>query len=74
MTLEQSFQSVGGSITIDGRTQPLVGAKLQGDELSFQFRGEGTATSSFRGRVTGNRLGGTLSTDRVGQSFEARRS
>lgn len=74
MVLEQSFQSVGGSITIDGRTQPLVGARMNGEELSFQFRGEGNSVSTFRGRVTGDRLGGTLTTDRIGQSFEARRS
>ncbi len=74
MVLDQTFQNVGGSITIDGRTQPLVGAKLNGDELTFQFRGEGSAVSTFRGRVTGDRLGGTLTTDRVGQSLEARRS
>ena len=73
LSLEQSFQSVGGSLTVDGRTLPLAGARLRGDELSFQFRGEGGSVSSFKGQVTGERLIGMLSTDRIGQSFEARR-
>lgn len=73
LTLEQSFQSVGGSLTVDGRTLPLVGARLRGEELSFQFRGEGSSVSSFSGRVNGERLSGMLSTDRIGQPFEGRR-
>jgi len=74
LALEQSFQSVGGSLNLDGRSLPLVGARLKGDELSFQFRGEGNAVSSFRGRVSGSRLSGMLSTDGVGRAFEASRS
>lgn len=74
MVLDQTFQNVGGTITIDGRTQPVVGARLNGEELSFQFRAEGSSVSTFRGRVNGDRFGGTLTTDRVGQSFEARRN
>ncbi len=74
LVLDQSFQSVGGSLTVDGRSQPLVGARLKGEELSFQFRGEGNSVSSFRGRVSGDRLSGMLSTDGIGRSFEASRS
>jgi hypothetical protein len=59
---------------MDGRTQTLVGVRLNGDELSFQFRGEGDKVSSFRGRVSGDRFGGTLTTERAGQSFQARRN
>jgi hypothetical protein len=74
LTLDQTFQSVGGAVTMDGRTQTLVGVRLNGDELSFQFRGEGDKVSSFRGRVSGDRFGGTLTTERAGQSFQARRN
>lgn len=73
LNLEQSFQNVGGTLTMGGRTLPLLGARLRGEDFSFQFRGEGQAVSSFSGKVNGNRFSGTLSTDRVVQSLEASR-
>ena len=73
LNLEQTFQNVGGTMTVDGRTLPLLGARLRGDDLSFQFRGEGQSVSSFKGKVNGDRLSGTLSTDRSSQSLDGRR-
>jgi SAM-dependent methyltransferase len=73
LNLEQTFQNVGGSITLDGRTLPLLGARLRGEDLSFQFRGEGQSVTSFTGKVNGNRLSGTLSTDRSAQAVDGRR-
>ena len=73
LNLEQTFQNVGGTLTIGGRTLPLLGARLRGEDFSFQFRGEGQAVSSFSGKVNGNRLSGTLSTDRVVQSLDGSR-
>ncbi|HVE50411.1 MAG TPA: methyltransferase domain-containing protein [Casimicrobiaceae bacterium] len=37
LTLSQRYQKVGGSVTVGGKTQPLLGATLQGDKLSFAF-------------------------------------
>jgi hypothetical protein len=73
LNLEQTFQNVGGTLTMGGRTLPLLGARLRGEDFSFQFRGEGQAVSSFSGKVNGNRLSGTLSTDRVVQSLDGSR-
>jgi SAM-dependent methyltransferase len=73
LNLEQTFQNVGGSITLDGRTIPLLGARLRGEDLSFQFRGEGQSVTSFTGKANGNRLSGTLSTDRSAQAVDGRR-
>jgi hypothetical protein len=73
LNLEQTFQNVGGSITLDGRTIPLLGARLRGEDLSFQFRGEGQSVTSFSGKVNGNRLSGTLSSDRTAQALDGRR-
>lgn len=73
LQLQQTFQNVGGSITVDGRTLPLLGARLRGEDLSFQFRGDGPSVSSFSGKVNGGRLSGTLSTDRVTQTLDGRR-
>ena len=73
LNLEQTFQNVGGTITLDGRTVQLLGARLRGEELSFQFRGQGQAVSSFSGKVNGNRLSGTLSTDYLFQTLDGHR-
>jgi SAM-dependent methyltransferase len=73
LNLQQTFQNVGGFITLDGRTLPLLGARLRGEDLSFQFRGEGQSVTSFTGKVNGNRLSGTLSTDRSAQAVDGRR-
>lgn len=73
LNLHQAFQNVGGTITLDGRTLPLLGGRVRGEDLSFQFRGEGQAVRSFSGKVNGNRLSGTLSTDGAVQALDGRR-
>lgn len=73
LNLEQSFQNVGGTLTTGGRTLPLLGARLRGEDFSFQYRGEGQSVSSFKGKVNGNRLSGTLSTDLAVQSLDGSR-
>jgi hypothetical protein len=37
VSLTQKYQKVGGTLTFAGRQQPLLGASLQGDKLSFSF-------------------------------------
>ena len=73
LDLAQTFQNVGGTVTLDGRTQPLLGARLRGETLSFQFRGDGEAVRTFSGKVNANRLSGTLSTDGFVQTLDGRR-
>jgi SAM-dependent methyltransferase len=58
--LAQRFQRVGGTITLRGRTQPLLGAYVQGEQLGFTFvHGDG-GVRSVRARVSGDRLEGSL--------------
>jgi hypothetical protein len=73
LNLEQTFQNVGGTITLDGRTQQILGASLRGEDLSFQFRGGAQAVSSFKGKVNGNRLSGTLTTEYLVQTVDGNR-
>lgn len=73
LDLVQTFQNAGGSLTLGGRTVPLLGARLRGEDFSFQFRGEDQSVSSFSGKVIGNRLSGTLSTDGAVQSLDGSR-
>jgi hypothetical protein len=70
MTLNQTFQMVTGTLTLNGRSQPLQNAKLSGDELSFTFTadlGTGPVKHEFKGRVEGEQLIGnaTLSGSRT---------
>jgi SAM-dependent methyltransferase len=37
VSLTQKYQKVGGTLAFAGRQQPLLGASLQGDKLSFSF-------------------------------------
>ena len=62
VTLVQHYQRVGGTITIGGKTQPVLGPALRGDTLTFAFNdGEGVLRaahvvvngSEFKGRLTG---------------------
>ena len=73
INLEQTFQSVGGTITLDGRTLQLLGGRLQGEDLSFQFRGGAQTVSNFKGKVNGNRLSGTITTDYLVQTVDGTR-
>jgi hypothetical protein len=37
VTFVQRYQRVGGTVTTGGKTQPLLGPALRGDQLSFGF-------------------------------------
>jgi SAM-dependent methyltransferase len=37
LSLNQRFQYVGGSLTVSGRTQPILNVKLKGDKLQFSY-------------------------------------
>jgi len=58
--LRQQFQRVGGTLTMRGRTQPLLGAYIQGDILGFTFVHHDGGVRSVRARVDGGSLSGSL--------------
>ena len=58
--LRQHFQRVGGTLTMRGRTQPLLGAYVQGDILGFTFVHHDGGVRSVRARVDGGSLSGSL--------------
>ena len=70
ITLNQTFQMVSGTFTLNGRSLPLQNVKLSGDELSFTFAadlGAGPVRHDFKGKVEGEQLIGaaTLSGSRT---------
>jgi Methyltransferase domain len=60
VTLNQTFQKIGGEALAGGRKQPLIGASLQGDQIRFAFTDARGVTQHFAGTVRGNAMTGTL--------------
>jgi len=78
LSLEQQYQRVTGSATTGGRTIPLSDPTLVGDRLTFTVAdtaGGRAATLRFSGRVSGDRITGTLRGGGAGErSWRATRS
>jgi len=62
VSLVQRYQRVGGTVTVGGKTQPVLGAALQGDKLSFSFVDSENNLRTARVTVAGNAFSGDLST------------
>ncbi len=61
LTLRQNLQHVGGLMAIGNATQPLVGMRVRGEELRFQYtNGRDRVLHTFTGRVAGNKITGTV--------------
>lgn len=58
--LEQQFQRIGGSITMRGKTQPLVGAFVNGAAIGFSFVAPDGGVRSVRATIDRDRLSGTI--------------
>jgi SAM-dependent methyltransferase len=61
LSLVQRYQRVGGTVTMGGKQQPLLGAALQGDKLSFSFVDAENNLRTARVTVAGNNFSGDLS-------------
>jgi SAM-dependent methyltransferase len=58
--LAQRFQRLGGTLTIRGASQPLLGAWVRGEHLGFAFVHPDGGVRSVRLRVDGDAMHGTL--------------
>jgi hypothetical protein len=63
LSLSQTFQNIGGILTRGGQTHAMVGARLRGDEVKFQFITQDRKVHAFSGRVEGRRITGTVVSD-----------
>lgn len=70
LVLQQSFQQIGGSLTLNGVNHPLIGAQLQGQELRFKIITETREVQEFTAKVAGGRLQGTINAANLNTSFE----
>ena len=58
--IAQKFQRVGGTLTLRGKTQPLLGAYVNGATLGFTFEDSDGGIRSVRAQIDGDRLLGEL--------------
>jgi len=68
LQLNQRYQQIGGNITIGKASQPILGATLSGDKLSFRYLDSIGTLHSVKVTIKGNGLegeahGGTLFTN-----------
>ena len=61
VSLVQRYQKVGGTVNVGGKTQPILGASLQGDKLAFSFIDGDNNLRTARVVVAGNNFTGDLS-------------
>ena len=73
VSLRQTYQNIGGMFTRASNTQPLVGARLRGEDISFQFSTPDKNVHTFTGRVAGDRITGTVHSATLHTPVEAKR-
>ena len=60
LKLDQTFQRVGGLLTLQGKAQTLLGARLEGAALQFSFINEDGVLKAVKVLVNGNALYGEV--------------
>jgi SAM-dependent methyltransferase len=65
LTFHQQFQKIGGLLSRGSQTLPLIGAKLRGEDLSFQYMTPDRRVHTFSGRIQGRQISGTVTTDNL---------
>ena len=73
LNISQSFQNIGGTLTRDSQTFSMLGARLRGDEVKFQFITPDRKVHAFSGLVDGRRLTGNVASDYMNTSVEITR-
>lgn len=60
VNLSQTFQAIGGEVTLGSERRLLLGASLRGDEIRFTFNDDRNMPRSFTGKVNGAEVTGIL--------------
>jgi hypothetical protein len=66
----QQFQNVGGSAKVANKPVQFSNGKLRGDTITFSIADEANVKRDFTGRVSGNRIEGTVKVS--GESAESK--
>jgi hypothetical protein len=60
LVLDQFFQKIEGTLTVEGKTVPIENAKLTGDQVSFSAKIDPATPLEFTGRVVNNGVEGVV--------------
>ena len=60
LSLAQSYQQIGGTLTIDGKSQPILSPRLDGIRLTFRYLDHSNAQRVFDVNVLGGNMSGNV--------------
>ncbi len=69
LTLKQQYQMLTGTLTAGGRSEPIAGGRLRGDQISFTVAG-----AEYTGRVNGDAIEGTVKSATGSDTWKATRA
>jgi len=69
LTLKQQYQMLTGTLTAGGRSGPIAGGRLRGDQISFTVAG-----AEYTGRVNGDAIEGTVKSEIRSDTWKATRA
>ena len=69
LTLQQTHQMLTGTLTAGGRSGPIAGGRLRGDQISFTVAG-----AEYSGRVNGDTIEGTVKSENRNATWKATRA
>ena len=69
ITFTQRYQMISGTIGAQGKSTPIMDAKLRGDQISFSADG-----AKYAGTVSGNIITGTVTSSAANREWRATRS
>jgi SAM-dependent methyltransferase len=69
LTLKQNYQMLTGTLTAGGRSGPITGGRLRGDQISFTVAG-----AEYSGRVNGDTIEGTVKSENRNAMWKATRA
>jgi hypothetical protein len=68
LTLTQEYQTVQGTLTVNGATHTVATGRMNGEEITFVANG-----LSYKGTVKGNRIDGMVTTPSGSTTWTATR-
>ena len=69
LTLKQQYQMLTGTLTAGGRSGPIAGGRLRGDQISFTVGG-----AEYSGRVNGDTIEGAVKSGNRSDTWKATRA
>jgi hypothetical protein len=73
LEVKQRFQRIGGTMSIKGKAQPLLGAQVNGEALVFNYIADNGMMNQVRATVRDKQLDGRIRSERTSTSIKGER-